>query len=373
VSSDREKNAGSSAFKIELEDAPAPAPKPSFTLVPEAAPSSLPSTAPPTRPATIPSAVPRAPRAPLRPTPVEEALEPAGVLIRAAALITDLCLILMISGLMRKSNSPVFLTILHIIYFTGWQCSPLSATPGKFVMGLQAVDLQGKQLTPGRALARELASVLSSWFLYLGYLIALGSEKKLTLHDRIAGTRVVRKRLVSSGLAAAVVLGVVLACAKFTPPMGSGGLKGKLFTSTGLKPVNELATDPCVSKEYCVITYVTPWCPACHGAKPMIGQLRDYLNASPRVGYKMIVGQDQAANLETEAKSLGDSTLMDTDGSFANRLGIHSYPTWLVVRTYDGKIMSQPDSITTNRLLTPEELKDFTPNFLKLDPEILSR
>jgi uncharacterized RDD family membrane protein YckC len=68
-----------------------------------------------------------------------------------------------------------------------------AATPGKMVVGKKVVAVNGATLTAGRALARYLATILSSFTLMIGYIIAAFDDEKRALHDRICDTRVVAK------------------------------------------------------------------------------------------------------------------------------------------------------------------------------------
>lgn len=64
-------------------------------------------------------------------------------------------------------------------------------TPGKMALGLKVVALDGGPVSGGRALARTLCYLASVYTLGLGFLLAAGPAKR-ALHDRLAGTRVVR-------------------------------------------------------------------------------------------------------------------------------------------------------------------------------------
>jgi uncharacterized RDD family membrane protein YckC len=73
-----------------------------------------------------------------------------------------------------------------------------SATPGKLALGLRIVRSDGSRLSHGRIVARFFAEYLSSFMLFIGYLIAGFDDQKRTLHDYICDTRVVKKD--SSGI-----------------------------------------------------------------------------------------------------------------------------------------------------------------------------
>jgi len=81
-------------------------------------------------------------------------------------------------------------TFIYWFYFAIFESSPRQATPGKMLMGIFVTDLEGRRLTFPRALGRILSKILSKMFCYIGYLIALFTERNQGLHDMIAGTLV---------------------------------------------------------------------------------------------------------------------------------------------------------------------------------------
>ena len=54
-------------------------------------------------------------------------------------------------------------------------------------------DENGGKLTFVKALLRHIGKIISGWVIFIGYLIALFTEKKQALHDFIAGAVVVKK------------------------------------------------------------------------------------------------------------------------------------------------------------------------------------
>lgn len=139
----------------------------------------------------------------------------AGFGLRAAAKFIDLLLlnillspfiaIVMIWGAARRTpeGSPDlrFITIAwtilgvlimiaqaayHIVFVVRW-----GATPGKRLLGLCIVRADGSRVGAWRAAGRYFAEMVSSALCWLGYLLALFDPEKRTLHDQLAGTRVV--------------------------------------------------------------------------------------------------------------------------------------------------------------------------------------
>lgn len=81
--------------------------------------------------------------------------------------------------------------IIDVIYTVGLQASSSSATFGQKSMGLRLTTVNNQNPTLGSLIIRHFMSLISSILLKTGYLIALFSRKKQTLHDMVAGTVVV--------------------------------------------------------------------------------------------------------------------------------------------------------------------------------------
>ncbi|MCE5270447.1 RDD family protein [bacterium] len=81
-------------------------------------------------------------------------------------------------------------SLVHLLYFALFESSHRQATPGKMLLGIFVTDEQGRRISFGRAVGRNLARVLSKMFCWLGYLLALFTERTQALHDLIASTLV---------------------------------------------------------------------------------------------------------------------------------------------------------------------------------------
>ena len=131
---------------------------------------------------------------------------PAGFWIRAAALVLDLTLYLLVktsfSRLARAlwgsgddggppaEGGAILFTVLFALAYTTTLNTVGGQTIGKALVGIRVVSaVDGALLTVGPALLRHLATFLSS-FLGFGYLMAGLRRDKRALHDLIAGSRV---------------------------------------------------------------------------------------------------------------------------------------------------------------------------------------
>ncbi|WP_337243349.1 RDD family protein [Luteimonas sp. gir] len=82
--------------------------------------------------------------------------------------------------------------LLALIWFAGFEGSRWQATPGKRLLGLRVVDDDGLPPSPVRAALRQAAGLLSWASLNIGHALAGLAPRHQALHDRIAGTHVVR-------------------------------------------------------------------------------------------------------------------------------------------------------------------------------------
>lgn len=114
----------------------------------------------------------------------------AGFWRRFAAFIIDgiiLTLIAVVFGFLHGYLLSWFASFLYTPFF---ESSALRGTPGKAVMELQVVDMQGQRISFKRAVIRFFMRIVSSLLLCIGFLMMLFTEKKQTLHDLAAETLV---------------------------------------------------------------------------------------------------------------------------------------------------------------------------------------
>ncbi|MEI8237983.1 MAG: RDD family protein [Actinomycetota bacterium] len=64
---------------------------------------------------------------------------------------------------------------------------------GQKALGIRIIDaITGQNISPGRAFGRRIASLISGWICYLGFLWMLWDADKQTWHDKIVGTKVIK-------------------------------------------------------------------------------------------------------------------------------------------------------------------------------------
>jgi uncharacterized RDD family membrane protein YckC len=78
------------------------------------------------------------------------------------------------------------------LYFAAMEASAWQATLGKRVVRVKVMTLDGQRIGFGQATARLLAKLLSLALLGLGFVLAGVDARKQALHDKVAGTQVMR-------------------------------------------------------------------------------------------------------------------------------------------------------------------------------------
>ncbi|WP_374951680.1 RDD family protein [Mucilaginibacter sp.] len=82
-----------------------------------------------------------------------------------------------------------------LIYHVKMETSDKQATYGKQLMHVRVTDLMGAPIDRSKAVARNLAKLLSTAPFFLGYLTCFFNKKQQCLHDMVADTLVIKDRL----------------------------------------------------------------------------------------------------------------------------------------------------------------------------------
>lgn len=126
--------------------------------------------------------------------------EYAGFWIRFVAAFIDgiLCLVINMPIVFLfgpdSGISNLLSGVAGLLYYTLFVSSEWQATPGKRALGLAITDLKGQRISFWRALGRYFAQIPSALLLGIGYIMVAFTEKKQGLHDKIAGTLVIKQR-----------------------------------------------------------------------------------------------------------------------------------------------------------------------------------
>lgn len=124
----------------------------------------------------------------------------AGFWIRFVAMFLDILIIglpllLVGVGLFLVTGEDFFYNILNLaaVIFTIYMDGIKGGTPGKLILKLKIVNAQGKTIGIPAAILRYISKFVSGIILAIGFLMIGWTEKKQGLHDKIAGTYVVRQ------------------------------------------------------------------------------------------------------------------------------------------------------------------------------------
>ncbi len=79
------------------------------------------------------------------------------------------------------------------LYYAVLESGSYQGTLGKMLLNLKVTDLVGERISFTRATGRFFGKFLSSFIIYIGYIMIGLTEKKQGLHDILAGCLVVRK------------------------------------------------------------------------------------------------------------------------------------------------------------------------------------
>lgn len=100
----------------------------------------------------------------------------------------------MVGAIIAAASSLFIITFaISILYFAILESSKSQGSVGKMALGIKVVDMDGQQVSFGKALLRSIGKIISGMIMYIGYLMAAFTDKKQGLHDMIAGTLVVKK------------------------------------------------------------------------------------------------------------------------------------------------------------------------------------
>ena len=78
------------------------------------------------------------------------------------------------------------------LYFAFQESSARQATVGKMALGIKVCAESGERLSFANATGRYFAKIISAIILFIGFIMIAFDSRKQGLHDKIAGTLVVR-------------------------------------------------------------------------------------------------------------------------------------------------------------------------------------
>lgn len=83
--------------------------------------------------------------------------------------------------------------IVSWLYYALQESGPAQATLGKRALGMQVVGQSGQRISFINATGRHFGKIVSVLILFIGYLMVIWDDRKQALHDKMAGTFVVKR------------------------------------------------------------------------------------------------------------------------------------------------------------------------------------
>lgn len=117
------------------------------------------------------------------------------IIIGVATFILEKLIDIDLSNLSSAWETNILSGVLSILYSAYFYSSQKQATWGKQALNIKVTSLNGEKISFINAIVRSIAEYLSFIILFIGYFMMLWDEKKQTLHDKIAGTVVVKSRI----------------------------------------------------------------------------------------------------------------------------------------------------------------------------------
>jgi uncharacterized RDD family membrane protein YckC len=123
-------------------------------------------------------------------------VEYGGFWIRVGAYLLDAILLIIVQLILQQmlessTQASLANAVFGWLYFAGCE-SMIRGTPGKLVLGMRVADMNGNDISFLRATGRYFAKILSGLILLLGFVMVAFTSNKQGLHDKIAGTLVLK-------------------------------------------------------------------------------------------------------------------------------------------------------------------------------------
>lgn len=90
----------------------------------------------------------------------------------------------------------IVVPIANFVYHIILESSVKQGTYGKQILKIKVCDMQGERIDTGRAIGRNIAKLFSVMTFFIGYLFAFFTRQQQCLHDMVAGTLVMKDRLI---------------------------------------------------------------------------------------------------------------------------------------------------------------------------------
>ena len=95
-------------------------------------------------------------------------------------------------SLINNTSYMLFSLLIGVVYYASFQSSKWQATIGKKLLKIKVTTMEGRRISFIRATVRYIVKYGLSNIFFIGYLLALFTKRKQTLHDLIARTLVMK-------------------------------------------------------------------------------------------------------------------------------------------------------------------------------------
>ncbi|WP_448698056.1 RDD family protein [Mucilaginibacter sp. AW1-3] len=122
-------------------------------------------------------------------------------LLVLAVILIPVCIGVLITGdqlirILLSASILILVPVTNLIYHIVMEGSSRQATYGKMILNIRVCDADATPISYGKATARNLAKIFSVLPFGAGYLFNFFNKKQQCLHDMIAGTLVMKDRLI---------------------------------------------------------------------------------------------------------------------------------------------------------------------------------
>jgi len=139
--------------------------------------------------------------------PIVNEIKYAGFGLRLVALIIDIIfswimvipvVIFTVEARMSMEEqdglNQMAMVVIAWLYYAISESSTWQATLGKKIVGIHVESIDGNRISFANATGRHFGKIISSIILFIGYFMALWTDKKQTLHDQMANCVVVKNK-----------------------------------------------------------------------------------------------------------------------------------------------------------------------------------
>lgn len=100
------------------------------------------------------------------------------------------------SKIVAALSGLLIVPVSKLVYGSFMEASDRQATFGKLLMSIKVTDESGNRISSAQAILRNFSKILCIVTLGVGYLMGFFDRRQQCLHDKIAGTMVIKGRLV---------------------------------------------------------------------------------------------------------------------------------------------------------------------------------